>query len=105
MKTIEIIILRVVDDQLKEGKKVPGQVYKDPETGILVFEPFGKSKRKKAVLVKSLRGGWVKESRNNIIVHDAFPKKLGLHGVINAMESDIEEVKKALENREIVNCV
>ncbi len=91
--------------RLDPKKGVPGLMYQGDSENDVYFVPFAKSKRHKPVLLKNLRGGWVKESRKNIIVHDSVPKKLGKHGMIEAFRDDFSDVVQALENREIVETV
>ncbi len=48
----------------------------DLEREVITFKAFGRSMRKKDLLVKTLEHGWVKESPSRIKVFNSMPKGL-----------------------------
>ncbi len=95
-----------VYDLLKQGKKVPGLAYVDLESGVIKFGAFGRSnKRKKALLIKTLEHGWVKESPARIKVFNSLPKGLGTKRMISVLERETKVAAQALIDREIIENV
>ncbi len=90
---------------LKQGKKVPGQMMIDLEREVIVFKAFGRSKRKKDLLIKTLEHGWVKESPSRIKVYNSMPKGLGTARMIHVLEREMNEAAEALVDREIIDLV
>ncbi len=103
------IIVEVDDEvfaRLKQGKKVPGLMFADLEDEVVKFGAFGRSnKRKKALLIKTLEHGWVKESPARIKVFNSLPKGLGTMRMISVLERETKVAAQALIDREIIENV
>ena len=93
--------------QLLNGKRVEGVLYIDPETGMLTFKAYNRtrSKHPKDRLIRMLEHGWVKESAERIKVYESVPKILGTAKVMSVLDREAGEVREALINREIFEFV
>ena len=93
--------------QLLNGKRVEGVLYIDPETGMLTFKAYNRtrSKHPKDRLIRMLEHGWVKESAERIKVYESVPKVLGTAKVMSVLDREAGEVREALINREIFEFV
>ena len=89
--------------QLLNGKRVEGVLYIDPETGMLTFKAYNRTRPKhpKDRLIRMLEHGWVKESAERIKVYESVPKILGTAKVMSVLDREAGEVREALINREI----
>ncbi len=107
MPTIRLIVEidEEVYDRLKKGKKVPGQMFADIMDEVIKFEAFGRSKRKKDRLIRTLEHGWVKESASRVKVFNSVPKGLGTARIINVLERETKVVAETLMDCEIIDNV
>ncbi len=108
MQKYQIIV--EVDEEvfarLKQGKKVPGQMFADAVEEVIKFGAFGHGKKRhKDLLIKVLEHGWVKESKDRIKVYDSLPKELGLNMILKVLEREMNLAAKALAKRDEIENV
>ena len=100
-----ILILNAIEllQKIAGGKRVPGVLYLDEETGRLTFKAYNRKPyiRKKDLLVKKLPWGWVRESLERIKVFGSFPKDYGTATMIGLLEEHAKDAKEALIDREL----
>ena len=100
-----ILLLNAIEllEKIAGGKRVPGVLYIDEETGRLTFKAYNRKPyvRKKDRLVKKLPWGWVRESLERIKVFGSFPKDYGTAQVMGMLEEHTKEAKNALIDREL----
>ena len=100
-----ILLLNAIEllEKIAGGKRVPGVLYIDEETGRLTFKAYNRKPyaRKKDLLVKKLPWGWVRESLERIKVFGSFPKDYGTATMIGLLEEHAKDAKEALIDREL----
>ncbi len=104
-KNILVQITEEVYALLKQGKKSTGKLMVDLENERIVFKAFGRGKRKKDLLIKTLEHGWLKESTTRIKVYDSLPKGLGTKRIISVLEREMNEAAQAMIDRDIIDHV
>ena len=100
-----IWILNAIEllQKIAGGKRVPGVLYLDEETGRLTFKAYNRKPyvRKKDFLVKKLPWGWVRESLERIKVFGSFPKDYSTAQMLGLLEEHTKDAKNALVDREL----
>ena len=91
--------------QLLNGKRVEGVLYIDPETGMLTFKAYNRTRPKhcKDRLIRMLEHGWVKESAERIKVYESIPKVMGTARTMGILDREIKTVKEALIVKEVMD--
>ena len=83
---------------IENGKKVPGVIYLDHETGRLTFKAFNRNKkRSKDKLICELATGWLKESSQRLKFFSSVKKTLSASKVYDAMDNDLFEAMQVLK--------
>ena len=99
INTIEVVKL------LKAGKKLQGVLYID-DKGWLTFKPNNPPRIKsKEQLVDHTSFGRVTETACSYKVYERFPKVMGLHRIMEALEREVKDVKAAIFTNEIIDRV
>ena len=83
---------------IENGKKVPGVIYLDHETGRLAFKAFNRNKkRSKDKLICELATGWLKESSQRLKFFSSVKKTLSASKVYDVMDDDLFEAMQVLK--------
>ena len=83
---------------IENGKKVPGVIYLDHETGRLTFKAFNRNKkRSKDKLICELATGWLKESSQRLKFFSSVKKTLSASKVYDVMDDDLFEAMQVLK--------
>ena len=83
---------------IEKGKKVPGVIYLDHETGRLAFKAFNRNKkRSKDKLICELATGWLKESAQRLKFFSSVKKTLSASKVYDVMDDDLFEAMQVLK--------
>ena len=83
---------------IENGKKVPGVIYLDHETGRLTFKAFNRNKkRSKDKLICELATGWLKESAKRLKFFSSVKKTLSASKVYDVMDDDLFEAMQVLK--------
>ena len=83
---------------IENGKKVPGVIYLDHETGRLAFKAFNRNKkRSKDKLICELATGWLKESAQRLKFFSSVKKTLSASKVYDVMDDDLFEAMQVLK--------
>ena len=87
------------------GKYVQGSIYKDPETGKIVFKAYNRLRRKKDRMIRELEHGWLKESATRYKFYNSVKKVLGFRQVTLAMHRDLQDAMNTLEVEDLMSKV
>ena len=83
---------------IENGKKVPGVIYLDHETGRLAFKAFNRNKkRSKDKLICETATGWLKESAQRLKFFSSVKKTLSASKVYDVMDDDLFEAMQVLK--------
>ena len=90
---------------LKAGKKLQGVLYLD-DKGWLTFKPNNPPKASsKERVVEHTSFGRVTETSASYKVYERFPKVMGLHRIMSALDREVKDVKGAIFTNEIIDRV
>lgn len=87
------------------GKYVQGSIYKDPETGKIVFKAYNRLRRKKDRMIRQLEHGWLKESATRYKFYNSVKKELCFRQVNLAMHRDLQDAMNTLEVEDLMSKV
>ena len=91
---------------MKAGKKLQGTLYLDEKTGWLTFKPNSAPRtKKKEELVDHTSFGRVTETSNSYKVYERFPKVMGMHRILSAIDREAKDVKASIFTNELIDRV
>ena len=104
-KNNHLISAAVFFQQVKAGKKLQGTLYIDNK-GWLTFKPNNPPRTKSnEELVDHTSFGRVTETACSYKVYERFPKVMGLHRILDALEREVKYIKAAIFTNEIIDRV
>ena len=102
-----IFVLNAVEllKKIAAGRRIPGVIYIDEDTGCLTFKAYNRKPRLHERLIGLLDFGRVTETKKLIKVYESIPKVLGTARITGILDRDIRTAKDALITREIIDRV
>ena len=102
-----IFVLNAVEllKKIAAGRRIPGVIYIDEDTGCLTFKAYNRKPRLHERLIGLLDFGRVTETKKLIKVYESIPKDLGTPRVMNVLEREVKEAKNALIDWELIEFV
>ena len=102
-----IFILNAIEllKKIAAGRRIPGVIYIDEDTGCLTFKAYNRKPRLHERLIGLLDFGRVTETKKLIKVYESIPKVLGTARITGILDRDIRTAKDALIVRDIIERV
>ena len=102
-----IFVLNAVEllKKIAAGRRIPGVIYIDEDTGCLTFKAYNRKPRLHERLIGLLDFGRVTETKKLIKVYESIPKVLGTAHINDILDREVKTAKEALVVRDIIDRV